>query len=291
MKLNLLKYGILSLVLLAVFASCESDDGETILEENLSIEDVAAIEEIDAALDDINVDVEQAFVLVEGVSALTTKGITDKGETAKGGPDFFPECLTKTVVVEQNIKTVTLDFGEGCEVRGRFVAGILIMSYEKNPDLMTKTISVTFDGYRVNEKLIEGSHTIVRTRENENGNPQSIITFDVMVTWDNGDTASRTGEKVREMIEGSDTLIWSDNVYEITGSWNTVRKNGSEITAQIVIPLRRELACRFIVSGSIDLTKNNRHGVLDFGVGECDNMATLTLDDGTIIEITLPKRH
>ncbi|MDT0553243.1 hypothetical protein [Urechidicola vernalis] len=290
MKLNVLRKGILALALTTALISCTEDEVATVFEESLTAEDVSAIEEIDAAMDDISVDVEQAFVLVEGASALSTKAVLDKSETDKGGPEFFPECLTKTVVTEQNMKIVTLDFGEGCEIRGRFIAGIIMMTYEKDPDLQTKTITVTFDGYRVNKKLIEGSKTIVRTRENENGNPQSTSTFDIMVTWDNGDTASRVGEKVREMIAGSDTWIWSDNVYSTTGNWNTVRKNGTEITAQIVNPLIRNLECRFIISGSIDLTKNDRHGVLDFGEGECDNMATLTLDDGTVIEVTLPKR-
>lgn len=290
MKLNVLKFGILALTLTTVFISCTEDDSAVILEESLTAEDVSAIEEIDAALDDISTDVEQAFVLVEGASAFSTKLVLDKGETDKGGPEFFPECLTKTVVTEENMKIVTLDFGEGCEVRGRFIAGVMTMSYEKDPDLKTKTITVTFDGYRVNKKLIEGTKTIVRTRENENGNPQSTTTFDIMVTWDNGDTASRAGEKVKEMIAGADTWIWSDNVYSTTGSWNTVRKNGTEISAQIVNPLIRSLACRFIESGTIDLTKNDRHGVLDFGDGECDNQATLTLDDGTVLEVTLPKR-
>ena len=290
MKLNVLRKGILALALATVLISCTEDEVATVFEESLTAEDVSAIEEIDAAMDDVSVDVEQAFVLVEGASALSTKAALDKSETDKGGPDFFPECLTKTVVTEQNMKIVTLDFGEGCEIRGRFIAGIIMMTYEKDPDLQTKTITVTFDGYRVNKKLIEGSKTIVRTRENENGNPQSTSTFDIMVTWDNGDTASRVGEKVREMTAGADTWIWSDNVYSTTGNWNTVRKNGTEITAQIVNPLIRNLECRFIISGSIDLTKNDRHGVLDFGEGECDNMATLTLDDGTVIEVTLPKR-
>ena len=283
MKLNLLKFGAVALLLSNVFVSCETDE-ELILEENLSVEDVLVIGEIDAVIDDIGVDIDQAYILEENIGSLTSKG-----SSGKNGSGFFPECLTKTVVIEENMKIVTLDFGEGCEVRGRFISGILIMTYDKDSDLHTKTIIVTYDNYRVNRKLIEGSHSIVRTRENDN--PKSIITFDVMVTWDNGDTATRVGEKVREMIEGSDTRTWSDNVYLITGHWTTTRKNGAVVYAKIVTPLRRELVCRFLVSGTIDLNKNDKHGILDFGEGECDNMATLTLDDGTVIEITLPKRH
>ena len=285
MKLNLLKIGVVAMSMATVFVSCDSDDVTSLVDEALTANDVVAIEEVDAALEDINTDVEQAFIIEEQLGSLTTKD-----GSAKITPDFFPECLTKTVVIEENMKIVTLNFGEGCEVRGRFKSGIIIMQYEKNKELHTRTITVTYDNYKVNRKLMEGMHSVVRVRENEIGNPQSTSTFDMMITWDNGDTASRVGQKVREMIEGADTRTWGDNVYSITGAWETERKNGKTLTAEVTTPLRRELACKFLVSGVIDLTKNDRHGVLDFGDGSCDNMAALTLDDGTVIEITLHRR-
>ena len=282
MNLNVLKNGLVALFISTVIMSCESDEVATLVEEVITTSDIAAVEEIDVVLDEVTSSVEQAFIIEEALGSLTAKG-----SEGKEFPDFFPECLTKTVVIEQNIKIVTLDFGEGCEMRGRFMAGILIMSYEKDPELHTRTIATTFDNYRVNRRLIEGSHSVVRVRENENGNPQATSTFDVMVTWDNGDTASRVGEKVRELIEGADTRVWSDNVYSITGHWATVRKNGTTINAEVTTPLRREMACRFLVSGMIDLTKSDRSGILDFGDGTCDNEALLNLDDGTEKVITL----
>lgn len=282
MKLNVLKNGLVALFISTAIMSCESDEVAALVEEAITTDDITVIDEVDVVLDEVTASIEQAFIIEEAIGTLTSK---DSGE--KGLTDFFPACLTKTVVIEQNMKVVTLDFGEGCEVRGRFMAGILIMSYEKDPELQTRTITTTFDNYRVNRKLIEGSHSIVRVRENENGNPQATSTFDVMITWDNGDTASRVGEKVRELIEGADTRVWSDNVYSITGHWATVRKNGTTVNAAIITALRREMVCRFLVSGVIDLTKNDRSGTLDFGDGTCDNEALLTLDDGTEIVIVL----
>ena len=285
MKLNLLKLGVVTMFIATAFVSCDSDEVESIVEQALTTDDVLAIEEIDAAIEDVNADVDQAFIIEEGLGSLTTK----EGDN-KITPNFFPECLTKTVVIEENMKIVTLDYGDGCEIRGRFKAGIIIMKYEKNKELHTRSITITYDNYRVNRKLMEGSHSVVRVKENENGNPQSTSTFDMMVTWDSGDTATRVGQKAREMIEGADTRTWGDNVYSITGSWETTRKNGTTVAAEVTTPLRRELACKFLVSGVIDLTKNDRHGILDFGDGECDNQATLTLDDGTVIEITLHRK-
>ena len=279
MKSHCLKLNLIALFTVFLFVSCETT--EEIIEESsaaITSDDVTALEEVDMVMEEVNNTAEQAFVEEENGS-LFTRGTSSS---------FFPECLTKTVVTTDLTKHVTLDFGEGCMVRGHFMAGVLILSYEKNPDLHTRTISVEFDNYRIDHKLIQGSHSIVRMRENDNGNPQSTSSFDVNVTWDNGDTASRVGEKVREWIDGVGTGVWSDNVYLITGYWTTVRRNGDEISGEVTTPLRRELVCRFLVSGVIDLTKNDRSATLDFGDGSCDNEALLTLDNGTEIVITLP---
>ena len=278
MKSHYLKLNLIALLTIFLFASCETTD-EAIEDSSsaISSDDITAVEEVDMVMEEINATAEQAFVEEESGS-LFTRGTSSS---------FFPECLTKTVVTTDLTKTVTLDFGDGCEVRGHFMAGVMILSYEKNPELHTRTIAVEFDNYRIDHKLIQGAHSIVRMRENDNGNPQSTSTFDVNVTWDNGDTASRVGEKIREWIVGVGTGVWSDNVYLITGHWSTVRRNGDEITGEITTALRRELACRFLVSGVIDLTKNGRSASLDFGDGTCDNEALLTLDNGIEILITL----
>ena len=47
------------------------------------------------------------------------------------------------------------------------------------------------------------------------------------------------------------------------------------------------MACRFFVSGTIQVTRTNFSGVLNYGTGECDNMATFTFADGSVIDIIL----
>ncbi len=278
MKSHYLKLNLIAILTIFLFVSCETtDEIELDSSEVLSSDDITAVEEVDMVMEELNITIEQAFI-EEEIGMTFSRGVSSS---------FFPDCLIKTVVITNTTKIVTLDFGDGCEVRGHFMAGIVILSYEKNPALQTRTITVEFDNYRIDNKLIQGSHSIVRMRENNNGNPQSTSTFDVNVTWNNGDTASRVGEKVREWVEGVGSGVWSDNVYLITGQWSTVRRNGDEITGEVITALRRELVCRFLVSGVIDLTKNNRSGALDFGDGTCDNQALLTLDNGTEIIITL----
>lgn len=276
MKTSVLKLNVVMILFLAIsIVSCNNDEESITSSEQITSEDISSAEEVDKTIEEVNNIIEQAYVEEEG------------GLTASRGTSFFPECLTKTVVLTDNSKKVTLDFGDGCMVRGHFIAGILIMSYEKDPALDTKTIETVFNNFRVDYKLIQGSYSIVRVRENDNGNPQSTATVDINVTWDDGGFASREGVRVREWIEGVGTGVWSDNVYLITGYWNAVLKNGNELSATITTPLRRELVCRFFVSGVVDLQKNDRTASLDFGQGDCDNQAVLTLADGTEIIITL----
>lgn len=279
MKTSLLKVSVITIIFsMITFISCDTNDEGIENSEPVSTVDIAANDELDIAVEEVNNIVEQAFVEEEN-------GLTATKQN--GGNSFFPDCLTKTVVTTNLSKIVTLDFGDGCIVRGHFIAGILTMSYEKDTTLHTRTISVEFDNFRVNHKLIVGNYSIVRMRNNENNNPQSTATIDIGVTWDNGDFASREGVKIREWIEGHGTGIWSDNVYLITGNWTSVLKNGNVISAQITTPLRRELVCRFFISGEVALQKNNRTATLNFGDGNCDNEAILTLQNGTEIIIYL----
>jgi len=47
-------------------------------------------------------------------------------------------------------------------------------------------------------------------------------------------------------------------------------------------------SCRWIVEGTIEMVSNSKTTVLDYGMGECDNQATITVN-GNINDITL--RH
>ena len=210
---------------------------------------------------------------------ITKSNVTDR---------YLPDCVTITVVIVQNMKTVTLDFGEGCELRnGNFVSGKIIMTYERDPEAASKMITYSFEDFYFNRKNVEGGGSILRERSNENGNPQSTKTFDVTVTWPDGLFASKVGKKVREMIEGQSTSAWGDNVFLITGNWTFTRRNGIVLSAKIIKELRRELACKFLVSGTIELSKNLDTAILDYGDGECDDLATVSINGGERREIHL----
>ena len=280
MKKQKLTFGIIALALFGlVLTSCSDSDT---IQEDFSIEtiDLKAVEteaEIDKVSDESSAIIEEAYLMEEFPN--TKSNVTDR---------YLPDCVTITAVIVQNMKTVTLDFGDGCELRnGNFVSGKIILEYERDPEAATKMITYSFEDFYFNRKNVEGGGSILRERSNENGNPQSTKTFDITVTWPDNTFANKNGMKVREMIEGQDTLAWGDNVFLITGNWMFTKKDGTKLSAEVVEALRRELACKFLVSGIIKLTKNENSAVLSYGDGECDDLATVSINGGESREINL----
>lgn len=282
-KLNVIKqmFMVAAGVSLALF-SCSENEAVENFEQDLDSTEVALAAEIglaSEAMDDIAIDAYEAQEAEENPI----------GRTNNGNESYtLPDCVTTTVVAEQNHRELTIDFGEeGCEVRGHILKGKIILSYTRDTEARQILITKTLEGFYFNDKNIVGGKTILRERANDNGNPQFTKTVDITVIWPDGAEASRTGTKIREWIEGHGSGVWSDNVFEVTGNWMSSFRNGNTHSHEVTIPLRREVVCRFFVSGAIDVERTNFSGVFDYGDGDCDNQATFTFEDGTVRDITL----
>lgn len=275
MKNNFLKFGFIAFLLVAL-VGCESNDDTNDIVEILDTEETTMVAKADNATEALSDIVLQTY---EGEEVIGKSAVHP----------FLPDCVTVTVEVTNTSKTVTVDFGtEGCEVRGgHIVKGKMIMNYEVDVDAMSKTINYSLENFFVDDIQFAGSKTVTRQKENENGNPQYTMVLDFTITFADGVIASRTGTKTREWIEGAFNGNWGDNVFLITGAWETNFVNGNTHSTTITTSLRREASCRFIVSGVVELVRTNFSGTLDYGDGSCDNLAVFTNSDGEESEIRL----
>lgn len=277
-KMNFNLNWLITFVVLAVaISSCSSDNSSNDEVQEQDYSEVSLSSEIDKAdgiMDDI---------------AIKVYEIQEESEQTRTPPDFdLPDCVTISVVIQQHYREITIDFGkDGCLVRGNVLKGKIILTYTRNPDAQTILITKSLEDFYFNDKNIQGGKTILKELSNTNGNPQFTKTLDITVIWPNGAQASRNGEKVREWIEGHGSGIWSDNVFEVTGFWTTTFINGNTHNYEVVIPLRREVICYYFVKGSIGVERTNFSGVFDYGSGDCDNMATFTFANGTVVDIVL----
>jgi len=143
----------------------------------------------------------------------------------------------------------------------------------------TRTINYVFEDFVYNGNGVSGGGEIFRQIANEQGNPQSTVNETIVVSFPNTDiTATRIGLRIAEWVEGVGTGTWSDNVYHITGNWDTSLTNGFQRTGEVTEHLVRELSCAYLVSGVLNVEQEGIVATLDFGDGTCDNIAVMTIN-------------
>ncbi|MGB5645480.1 MAG: hypothetical protein WBM55_00065 [Muriicola sp.] len=278
-SLKTLNYAGGMLMVAALLFSCNKEETAPVAEqESFEVAELKASDEAELISEEILNIAEDVYIADEVLS--TSKFSYNS--------DFLPACVTITTVITSTTRERTIDFGEGCELpNGNTLSGIIFLSYAKDMEQAMNTLSLSLENFTFNGVAIEGGASIVRMRANENGNPQSDADANYTATWPNGDTASFTGNRTREWIEGVGTGFWGDNVYLISGKGTFTGPQGNVFMKETATPLRRELSCRFIVSGVLNISRNEATASLDFGDGSCDAKGLLTYPDGTTEEIFL----
>lgn len=250
--------------------ACEDDQvasisSETVLEETAFAENIFA---------NINYVIEEA----SGISALSNGRFI-------GG--FGPKnCATRIMDEPEEggyPKVITLDYGEGCESRGgMIIQGKIITTITGPRSEAGSSLTTTFEGFYVNDYHIEGTYThtlvseYVHTATLEGGK----------ITTPEGETFTRESARTHEMISGMDNEERSDDVFQITGSSSGVTPEGVSYSKTITNPLISARDCPWISSGIVETVIDEVTSIIDFGNGECDNVATVT-KDGETEEITM----
>jgi hypothetical protein len=275
---NLTKVVLVLVVLAPTFTGCtESDSTDTVSQEQdvSEVMQAAEMDEVSAALEDFII---ESYENQEADEARETSSAASK----------MPDCVTRTLVAQQNFRELSVDFGtDGCMIRGHLFRGQIVITWERDPQAQEVSLGYVLNDFYFDAKNVIGNNSILRQLSNANGNPQFTHTVDITVIWPNGVEASRDGQIVREWIEGFGSGEFSDNVFEVTGYWNATFRNGNSHAYEVVLPLRREVTCYHFVGGSIDVERTFFGGVLDYGEGTCDNQATFTFNDGNTIDIIL----
>ena len=151
--------------------------------------------------------------------------------------------------------------------------------------------TVTFEDFYINGNKLEGTRNILNTGVNELQNPTFERNF-LEASYSRADTATMTWESYRdvEMIAGYESFIVADDEYMVSGSASGVNFEGSSFTATVTDELYYKKCSLFPVSGSITIEIEGESSIyISYGEGECDNLATMTINDVTT-EITLGSR-
>jgi len=272
-----------TLVIVSSFAflgtSCSSDDSSA-TDEALT---VTTTDEAQAATinDEVVSEADQyvtttanaGYMAVKSVEAVTGPTITvDKPDSVS-----FP-------------KTITIDFGTGFTgKRGNVLKGKLIVVISDKMWKANSSKTITFNNFYVNDNKVSGSKTVTYKGLTTTKHSYWTISVNDTINRKDGATVTWISERTRELVDNNSTpLIWADDKYSITGVSSGVNAKGKAYS--MVIDSNNPLIIYnnypHFVQGIVTVTSETRTATFNYGNGEKDNLATVTIN-GKTKEISL----
>ena len=287
MKKNFLK--LIALFLVFTFSACNDNDPIPEVVES-EIDDATAEAYVDYAEDDVN---ELVIDLMDDIR-LGEAG----GQAANGQNRFRPfagrvSCADITINLDE--KSITLDFGEGCEnADGITRSGKIMISFTDPRHVAGAVITTTFEDYMVNDIGIEGTRTLTNISDGTERQRAFEVTIENgRITFPDG--SFRTFEGSRERVWDFDESS-REVTLTVTGTMSGINRNGEDFINDITEALVYKNSCRRVgtkvaISGERSLARAGLTYLINYGEGECDNAVTVTLPNGEVIDILVEGRR
>ena len=277
-------FTFIAAVMISLF-SCQKDTSR-LNDDALNIADDDAVAE--ALFEDVFSTADNASIIAEGIG---------KGEDSKTGIEVVTDSCPTITVSRQGTalwpKTITVDFGTGCEgLNDNVRKGKIIIEVTAPRMQAGAKRTVSFVDYYFNDIKVEGTKVLETIGFNESQHfVVSVSLTGGKLTLPDGKTMERSADHQREWIAGLLTRnIWDDECL-VSGSATGTDIYGTAYTNTITTALHWTRACRFIISGVVQISRGDSAPVLlDFGTGDCDATAVVTRGDESK-EITLRNRH
>ena len=286
-SINRISIVALTFIIASMLFSCQKDVS--------SANNTAVTEEQATTYSEESSMAEASFDDAEDVATTAADEEGNASEFGINGRDFHPlftelraaigDCAEITITPNDSTypKTITIDFGNGCLGRdGKFRSGAIIVHLTAPLRRPGSVVTITFRNYYVNRAHLEGTKII----SNLSDPPVHKWRVEVVggkVTFPTGRGYSYQSVKTKTQVEGMDTRIVRDDVYEITGRSQTEFNSGLTITLNTESPLVKKVACPWISNGKLKIKINDRVLYLDYGFpsdGQCDNKALLIWNNG-----------
>ncbi|MEI6346804.1 MAG: hypothetical protein WCP69_02545 [Bacteroidota bacterium] len=265
---------MLAIAGISLFTSCKKDRANNSEETELAIEIQSNNAEATKVYDIINNEIDDASALIDSLNYVNPTKTLDS-------------CVTITINHPDTTtwpKIIIYDFSGNCTTEnGNVLSGQIVINQTDRyrNDGMVRTI--TFNGFAINGYMVTGTKTITNLGTISGFKTFSVSIVDGAITTPTGEViVTRNAQRVRSWIEGESTHQKYDDVYLITGTTSGPTRNGKVFSSTITEPLLVAKNCRWIKRGKITTTIENGPVVLiDFGNGDCDRIATITINGNT----------
>jgi hypothetical protein len=248
----------------------------------------------------VNGDVGLGGTGIFGRSSASNYGYTDINGRVDN-TNQLPPCLNVAIEHTTNLTfpvKVTLDFGAtGCAANdGHWRKGKIIITYSGRLLIPGSIVTTKFENFSIDSINVDNSTTYAIANTGTLDKPQFTIEVSAKLSKPNGNYSEWRSRKIITWVEGYlTTSSRLDDVLKIEGEASgKVKRNDVIVAWKAVIsePLIKKFTCRYISKGVVKvyretLSANSQWtGSLDYGQGNCDKIAILTVN-GIPHEITL----
>ena len=236
-----------------------------------------------------------ADFLAEDDNDVLMEAAEDKGLLGSFAPQIiesnnFLACATVTVTPLTGFpKTILINFDSTCitprGIRRSGAVRIVISDSLRRPG---STAVMTFENYYINYFKREGTHTFTNTSQ------PGIKSWQRKV--EGGKITAPNGrfwlhQSIKDVVQTagvSTPMNLFDDIFSITGNASITNAQGVTRTSTILLPLQKKYSCANIDKGRIRFDGPNHFAILDYGNGECDRVAVISIDGQPPRTILLP---
>lgn len=161
------------------------------------------------------------------------------------------------------------------------INGTLTVTYAV--ENQSAAFTATYEDFYVGTLKLNGIRSYTLNTDAEQGTISFTVISDISIEKEDESIISESGTKTFGFIFG-DGL--EDSYFSISGTWQ-VEADGDTYIVETSTDLTGSLTCEHLTAGSMDVNKNGFTIQVDFGDGTCDNIAAVTLPNGTSSEVTL----
>lgn len=253
-------------LLSATLQGCRKDDKVTA--DTTTTDDKESVKNI-AFSDQVSADMEQAFD--EGLQNAENNVMVPQNGVALG------PCVTVTLTMNSGLNILTIDYGtQGCTCfDGKVRKGKLIASAAHFNQLNVLR-TLTTENYYVNGYHIDGTITRNIVKDISASTRQAEIAEHITISGPAGATLFTRNGTLTRIFEFNTANNPLDNTMTTWGQMNITRPNGNQITRVVSqsTPLFYKNSCHQFVSGIANITINSNSYSIDYGDGDCDDVAT-----------------
>jgi hypothetical protein len=211
--------------------------------------------------------------------------IANEGQSLVSGDNLYSYDPTSTFTsITRSANNVVINFdtvNHLCK-DGRYRRGKVLLSYTGNYKDSAETRTITFEDYYINDDKVQGTVTVTGMGRNADGHHlYAVVTEGQMAIQDTLGTYVFNATLDRTQTAGAGTVVWGDDVYELTGTSQGNDIYNNNIAMRIITPIVKipSFICNYLQAGTVEVQpQGHTFRSINLGEGNCDSEATVTID-------------